>query len=147
MTDDKMKRTWGMGMICPICSSELVCEERECDRFYMMFVKKPTCKKVFCPKCGTIAYDDPWVADSEERVRKLEDTEIEANLLIRNGELVEKAVPMHDDEELGWIIDAMNRNHDTECAHMAADSILLQLLWESHPRTVEAFLRLKKWYA
>lgn len=146
MSDAPLK-TWDMGMICPICDSELVCEERECDRLYMMFVKKPTYKRVSCPKCGTIACDNPWVADSEELVRRSEDADIEANLLIRNTELVEKAVPMHDDEELGWIIDAMNRNHDTECAHMAADSILLQLLWESHPRTVEAFLRLKKWYA
>lgn len=146
MSDAPLK-TWGMGMICPICDSELVCEERECDRFYMMFVKKPTRKKVFCPTCGKVACDDPWVADAEELVRRSEDAEIEANLLIEDIELVEKVVPMHDDEELGLIIDAMNKNHDTEYAHMAADSILLELLRESHPRTVEAFLRLKRWYA
>lgn len=146
MSDAPLK-TWDMGMICPICDSELVCEERECGRLYTMFVKMPTYKKVSCPKCGTIVYDDYWIPDAEELVKKMEDTEIEANLLIKNMELVKKVVPMHDDEELGWIIDAMNRNHDTECAHMAADSILLELLRESHPRTVEAFLRLGKWYA
>ena len=146
MSDAPLK-TWGIGMICPICGSELVCEEPECGRFYMMFVNKPTYKRVSCPKCGTIACDDYWIPDAEELVKKMEDAEIEASLLIENIGLVENAVPMHDDEELGWIIDAMNRTHDTECAHMAADSILLQLLWESHPRTVEAFLRLKKWYA
>lgn len=89
--NDAPLKTWGMGMICPICDSELVCEERECDRFYMMSVKKPTCKRVSCPKCGTIAWDDPWAADSEELVRKSEDVDIEANLLIRNTELVGRA--------------------------------------------------------
>ena len=146
MSDAPLK-TWSVGMICPICGSELMCEERECGRLYMMFVKKPTYKRVSCPKCGTIACDDYWIPDAEELVKKMEDAEIEASLLIENMKLVEKAVPMHDDEELGLIIDAMNGSHDTECAHLAADSILLELLWESHPRTVEAFLRLKRWYA
>lgn len=146
MSDAPLK-TWDMGMICPICSSELVCEERECNGFYMTFVKKPTYKRVSCPKCGKIACDDYRIPDAEELVKKMEDAEIEASLLIENIELVEKAVPMHDDEELGWIIDAMNGSNDTGCAHLVADSILLVLLQESHPRTVEAFLRLKKWYA
>ena len=146
MSDAPLK-TWDMGMICPICDSELVCEERECGRSHMMFVKKPTYKRVSCPKCGKIACDDYWIPDAEELVKKMEDAEIEARLLIENIGLVEEAVPLRDDEEVGWMVDAMNRSADTECAHVAADSIMLQLLRESHPRTVEAFLRLRKWYA
>jgi len=51
-----------------------------------------------------------------------------------------------DDEKAAVLMSKLSEM-DTEDSHFMADELLLELLKDTHPLTVEEFRKLNKWYA